>query len=225
MNKKILIAVVGVLVLAGMGGGVYFAIKGQKMKNTSALLTTGGENRDQILATYKDANLGFRFEYPNNLEVNPYEDDKVNYAHIELTSPGSEGNIIIWAKDTTYTDLSEWLQGEEEVAGGNVLDTTWGGKEAKKVRISKPSAKVVTATLYDDLLFLIEETPDKDGKLDTAYENILSSFKFYTVSEKGETIPAPDTSTEGGSSDESTDVGDEGVLEEDGGYVDEEVVE
>ena len=222
MNKKILIGVVALFILAGVGGGAYFAFKGQEVKNPSF---GGVENKnDQILTTYKDPNLGFVFEYPNNLTVNPHEEDKENYAYVELTAAGSDGSIVIWAKDTTYTDLSEWMQGEDEVAGGNAIDTTWGGKEAKKVRITKPAPKVVTATLYDDLLFLIEETPDKEGKLDTAYENILSSFKFYTVSSSGETIPASDITSSGGSEDESAMM-DDGFPEEEGGYVDEEVVE
>ena len=76
MNKKILIGVVALFILAGVGGGAYFAFKGQEVKNPSF---GGVENKnDQILTTYKDPNLGFVFEYPNNLTVNPHEEDKEN---------------------------------------------------------------------------------------------------------------------------------------------------
>lgn len=220
MNKKLLIGGGIFVLLVVIGGGIYFFTKGQSFLNPMGEKKGELTGTDQSLVSWKDP-MGFTFEYPSNISVNPHSEDNTNYAHVELTKSGSDGNIILWAKDTTYLTLEEWLKNDKEVASANAIDTTWGGNTAKKVRISSPAPKVITATLYDDLIFLLEENPDKDGTLDVAYEAILTNFKFYQVSETGETIPASmDAVSDEDTLDDTPDLsgGDEG-------YVDEEVVE
>ncbi|MBI4067135.1 hypothetical protein HY407_02030 [Candidatus Gottesmanbacteria bacterium] len=213
MNKKVVIGIIIVIVLAGLAAGGYFFIKGRSITSPIGQSPQSIQPMEEF-TTWKDP-MGFTFEYPKDFMIDNHEEDEENYAHVELTKSGLSGNIIIWAKDTTYTSLDGWLKGDKEISGGNSVDTTWGGKEAKKVRISAPAPKVVTATLYDDIIFLLEENPDGAGKLDAIYEAILENFKFYEVSATGETIPAKDEDTE-------AVVGDSGTDE---GYVDEEVVE
>ena len=43
---------------------------------------------------WEDA-AGFSFSYPEDISIDPHEEDEENYAHLELTLPGYEGRIVI----------------------------------------------------------------------------------------------------------------------------------
>ena len=87
----------GLIVLIITGGGLYL----WKARSTARLSTSGGQQAQIKLAQLVvwDDPAGFTFEYPQDLKVDKHDEDKENYAHVELTSPGRQGRVIVWAKD------------------------------------------------------------------------------------------------------------------------------
>lgn len=154
------------------------------------------------LTTWEDP-AGFSFSYPENIAIDPHEEDKENYAHLELTSPSdSEGKIIIWVRETDYTDIEDWV--EEASRDVQVLDTELDGEPAKKIAYSDPQ-KLVTAAIDIDALVLIEMTPDDQGYWQAVYDQVLKSFTFIPLEGEATTAPAPAESS-GGIIEESEEV-------------------
>lgn len=151
--------------------------------------------------TWKDP-MGFSFDYPDFMTVNPHNEDQDNYAHVELAATGSSGSIIVWAKDTNFQTLDGWLKGDKTVSGGTSLDTTWGGQPAKKVAISGENPRVETGVLYDGLLWVLDGVSGGDNKFDTAYNNILTNFKFYPLNQSATSGGDTSGGTDGGGDEE-----------------------
>ncbi len=179
MKKKVVIALI-VLVIAGLAGFSLY-------KSQNKLLNPLGNKGNALIvvpsepvSSWKDP-MGFTFDYPKNLSLNPHDEDKDNYAHVEITATGSAGSIVVWAKDSSYATLDDWVKKDKTVSSGNSIDTSWGDQKAKKVIITGDNPRVVTAVLYDDMLWLAEEFPDKGDRWDKAYNNVVSSFKFYPL--------------------------------------------
>ena len=187
MNKKSIMIVAGVLaVLLIIGGGVWFL----RSRRTSSLISPAGElgpEAEVKLATWEDQ-AGFSFSYPENIEIDPHEEDTENYAHLELTSD-HPGEIIIWCQDTTYADIEDWAE-EELEEEGQVFDTELGGEPAKKVAYLEPK-KMVTATIDVDALVLIEMLPDEEGYWQGVHDQILSSFVFIPLEGEEAVAPGP----------------------------------
>lgn len=214
INIKMVAIVLLVVVLAVAGGFVWYK---KVYKNMSSLKNpmVAQITSQQIKTKVWTDPMGFKFDYPYDMTVNPHNEDKDNYAHVELAATGSAGSIIVWAKDTNYSTLDDWVKGDKTVAGGSALDTTWGGQTAKKVAIAGDNPRVETGVLYDGLLWILDGIPDKDNKFTRAYDDILTNFKFYsiggtTVQNGGDNSSSPsvDNSSAGGDSG-----GDEEVVE------------
>lgn len=188
MNKKLLLPIGGlVMVVLLLGGGMVFL----KSKGSSSLLSpvgqeSLGEEEEVKLALWEDP-AGFSFSYPEDVKIDPHEEDTENYAHLELTSPNYEGKIFIWVQDTDYTDIEDWVE-KEATEGAQVFDTELGGEPAKKVAYSEPT-KLVTAAIDIDALVLVEMMPGKEGYWQEIYDQILSSFTFVPL--EGEEAAAP----------------------------------
>ena len=99
-----------------------------------------------------DDPAGFSFQYPKGLTVDKHDEDQENYAHVELTHTDHKGSVIIWAKDTTATTISQWLKNEKSLKDAASVDTTLGGNVAKKVMVKEPKKKQITATLDEDIV-------------------------------------------------------------------------
>jgi len=171
-----------------------------------SILSPLGETPTQKaqLPSWEDP-AGFKFSYPDGIKINPHEEDTVNYAHLELTSTGHSGGILIWMKDTNYKTLDEWVK--DEASDAQVFDSELGGKPAKKVAYVSPQ-KLVVATIDVDVLVLVEVSLDEEGYWQGVNDQILSSFEFIPL--EGEPTSAAPGSRQGGG----------GVIEEE-----EEIVE
>lgn len=203
MKKNWLIVGIAIgLIILTVGVVVVVRLKKQ------SILSPLGETPTQEaqLPSWEDP-AGFKFSYPDGIKINPHEEDTVNYAHLELTSTGHSGGILIWMKDTNYKDLEDWTKKDPSASSGQVFDSELGGKPAKKVAYVSPK-KLVVATIDVDVLVLVEVSLDEEGYWQGVSDQILSSFEFIPL--EGEPTSAAPGSGQGGG----------GVIEEE-----EEIVE
>jgi hypothetical protein len=169
--KKKLLILSGVVAVLLVGGLVVMRLKKVPSGIISPLVET--EKEELSLIVWEDP-AGFKFSYPSKITIDPHEEDKENYAHLELTSPSHPGKILIWMKDTNYKNPDDWAK--KEVGEGQVFDSELGGKPAKKVASINPK-KLTTATIDVDVLVLVEVFPE-DEWWNEVYNQILSSFEF-----------------------------------------------
>jgi hypothetical protein len=174
VNKKLvgLGLVILLLVLAGVIVFVSF-------KKTGPLVSPVTQEEEEVkLLTWEDQ-AGFSFLYPEDVEIDPHPEDKVNYAHLELTSPDYSGRIFIFVKETDFAQIDDWVEKEASL-GAQVLDTNLGGEPAKKVAYTDPEKMVVSA-IDVDALVLLELEPDSGGFWQGVFDQILSSWAFIPI--------------------------------------------
>lgn len=158
--KKPVVIVLGAVVLGAIGAGTYLLVNPSFSSSQSPVV---GSEVPAVTETpakrifWKDP-AGFTFSYPEGVVINKHDEDKVNYAHIEMTDPKHQGSLILWAKDLPpgVTDAATWVKKDAALAGSNTLDTTLGTIAAKKILITQPEKKIVIGTVADGLLFYIE---------------------------------------------------------------------
>lgn len=122
--KQILVVVILAILV---GGSATFLIKNQSQisQKTAEVTSVSPTPTPVILSTWTDE-AGFSFQYPEGITIDKHPDDTVNYANLTLTlSPANTINIIM--ADNTFKDLNAW------VGQNSVIDTSLGGKAAKKV--------------------------------------------------------------------------------------------
>src|SRR4030067_523186 len=143
MNKKILIALIVCTVLIA-SGGLYFGrlLKIGKTKLVDSQLPTAIPTPVE-LATWEDQSQ-FTFQYPKNLNLNSHPEDSENYAHLELTSQGSAGSIILWTKDTKYQTVDDYVKGLKIT---NYIGSQLGDLPAVKVLDESDSNKFSLLTI------------------------------------------------------------------------------
>jgi len=185
--------------------GVMMVVRLKKQSVVSPLGETPMQKAQ--LLTWEDP-AGFKFSYPNEIKINPHEEDTANYAHLELTSTNHSGGILIWMKDTNYKDLEDWTK-KEATGDAQIFDSELGGKPAKKVAYVSPK-KLVVATIDVDVLVLVEVSLDEEGYWQGVSDQILSSFEFIPLAGEEKAAPGAWEGTGGGG----------GVIEEE-----EEIVE
>lgn len=192
MEKKKRLLIIGIVIILVLTGGVIVV----KVKKSRSLLVGPivQETEAPKMTTWEDP-AGFSFSYPEEVKINPHEEDTENYAHLELTATGHSGKVVLLVKETDYSEIEDWA-GEEVEKGEQVFDTELGGEPAKKIAYSDPE-KLVTAAIDVDALVLIEMTPDEEGYWQGVYSQILDSFTFIPL--EGEEVAAPETT--GGSGD------------------------
>ena len=180
MNKKTLIIAAVILLSLIILGIVIFLIIGKKEK--TAVEPVFKTETEEIEEAPKETKTliwtdpaGFKFSYPKEIKIDPHQEDSQNYAHLELTSVGKDGKILIYLKETKYSNLADWVK--REASGSSVLDTQIGGKAAKKAAYLAPE-KLIAAAIDVDALLTIEMTPDKGGYWQQVYNGIVSSFEF-----------------------------------------------
>lgn len=208
-----LLIIIPLAILVFMGGLVIF----MKGKTEKKIVNPQIKQEEKIakeisLLLWKDP-LGFEFKYPKGLKLNPHEEDQDNYAHIELTSKDHEGGIIVWSKDLLYKDLTDYLENDEEASGASVMETTLDQVPAKKLLVkTKEGSKIITVTIYDELLFLIEVNLDKEKFWQKPYDRLVSTFSFGTVAGVVSN-PSEDTSGEAGNEEIQGEFEGEEIIE------------
>ncbi len=170
MKKPIVIVLVICILCVGIVGAILFWKQKQK-PIVSAPTQVKTLNVEETVLWEDQA--GFSFQYPKVLLFDKHDEDEENYAHIEFTSATHSGRLIVWAKDTTYSDVEGWAKNAVAV------DTKLGGLPAKKIIISTPSKKIIIGTISDQILFTVEAEPTEgDSFWTTVSDTIVSSFTF-----------------------------------------------
>ncbi len=177
MQKRFIIGGLAALVLIGLvTGGVLILSKKTALSQISQhVQETPTPSQAPKLLIWDDP-AGFTFSYPEGALVNKHDEDKDNYAHVEFTNKDHPGNLIVWAKDTTSTDVTAWVRTEKQFAGATTIDTTLGNQPAKKIVL--PPNKLIVGTIYDELLFTIDATLEDKSYWTQVADAITNSFVF-----------------------------------------------
>ncbi len=210
MKKRV--AIIGglilVILLAG-GSGWYL----WQQSRQAGLVSPQGSDKaptptpQEELLTWKDP-AGFTFQYPKAITVDKHDEDKINYAHVELTQKDHPGGIILWTKDlpAKVVDAASWVKSEKTFGGGNTLDTTFGGQPAKKVLLVTPKNMLYVGTAYDDLLFYMETNLEDKEYWSRVHDTLVGSFAFVPLKDEG--------SGAGGGNAQAVDTSDAGSYDE-----------
>lgn len=140
-----------------------------------------------------DDQSGFTIQYPKSLNLNPHDEDKENYAHLELTSATHSGNLIVWAKDTAATSLEDFVK-IKKLEGA--IDTTLGSETAKKV-LDPNTKQIVISTIKNGFLYQVEVNPQDQKYWNPVFNDISSSFQFKNEEKTGNSQVQPETAGEG----------------------------
>lgn len=203
MRRPIVIAIIFGVGAGVVGGGGYLWMKKSR---EAAPPTTQQEQTQAKLLEWKDP-AGFAFQYPEGVAINKHDEDKENYAHVEMTHPANPGRLIVWGKDTTAADVAAWVKTEKTFRDASIVDTTLGSKPAKKILLATPIKKVIVGAIFDELLWFIEVEPGEGEYWQKTLDTIAGSFKF---------TPLPGESSGGGgdtSIEEDVMVDEEEVIE------------
>lgn len=213
MKSKVVFIVLGILLIVGAVIGILVI---RKPNGEVVSPSQPGEGQEQVVEPTKavpemllwNDQAGFTFQYPKGLATNKHDEDNVNYAHIDLLPEGKIGGILILAPDSKYKTLDEWTKKDKELAGGNVLEVTLGGKPAKKV-LSADGETITIGVIDSGILFKIQATAYSNSTIKGIFDQVVSTFKFVN--------PTPAASSGKPAASSGTSEGD--VIEE------EEVVE
>lgn len=173
LNKKYLLIVFIVIALLGSLTGLIFFAK-KKSPAKIAYPSVSPTPQQEELAVWEDQSE-FSFQYPKSLTLDPHDEDKENYAHVELTSSSRPGNIIVWTKDTTSTSLENWVK-DNKVVGS--LDSALGENSAKKVLTNTGDQKLTLTTIRNGYLYQIEANLTDFDYWNKIFEIVSSTYKF-----------------------------------------------
>lgn len=163
--------------LAGAGGYLYFS------KNVAVSPEVAGPEVSPTaapsLVSWEDP-AGFSIQYPQGLTFNKHDEDKVNYAHVELTDSAHPGSLIIWVKDLPkgITDTASWGKKAATPSSALSFDTTLGGQPAQKILNSQPTKTATVGLVYDGVLWYVETVLADEAYWQPIHDAIIQSFVF-----------------------------------------------
>lgn len=179
--KKIWFVISAIIVGSLIGGLILWKWKAQSLVANNKVLIKATLTPAKMIVW--DDPAGFTFSYPEGLIIDKHDEDKQNYAHVELTNRAHPGKTIVWAKDTTSLDVAAWVNTEKQFKGANIVDTTLGGKPAKKIFLSSFPPKLIVGTIFDDIVWTIEAELDDSEYWTGVHNDIGSSFAFKPLEE------------------------------------------
>lgn len=194
-NSKVIIPIIIGVLVGGVGAGIFLWTKQSK---PSPIVSVAAPTPVPIeLAAWTDP-AGFTFDYPKDVSVNPHEEDKENYAHVELTHKDHPGRVIVWMKDLPAPDLVTWVKKEKVFIGASVLDTTLGGKPAKKILITDPAKKLVVGAIDNDVLVTVEGELTDEAYWSDIHQKVVGSLVFVSTGAKSSTQTTAPSEISGG---------------------------
>jgi len=205
MKRTIVLILLGGLVLGLGGAGVYLFLNQKQDASTDVVSEMPTPTPKAALLTWDDP-AGFTASYPEDVTVNKHDEDKENYAHVELTNAKHPGNLIIWVKDLpkNVTDTLTWGKMVSTPSSALSFDTTLGGKDAQKVLVSGLQKTVETGVVYDGVLWIVSATLTDEPYWQSVFDTVANSFTFKPVpgESEGSANTAPVAPADEGSYDE-----------------------
>ncbi len=199
-NPKVIIPIIVGILVGSIGVGIFLWSKQAKSEAPVVVATPTPTVAPVEMVTWTDQS-GFTFGYPKDITVNPHEEDTINYAHVELTHKDHPGTIIVWSKDLPAPDLAGWMKKDQRFVGGSILDTTLGGKPAKKILISDPVKTVIVGAIDTDVLVTVGGELTDSDYWSKVHQGIVDSFAFTSAGTKS-SAPAESSSDSGGGVEE-----------------------
>lgn len=202
VKRSVVFIILGGLLLGLIGAGTYLFMS----RNTSS----GSPTADAIptptsmptLVSWDDP-AGFTMQYPEGVIVNKHDEDKVNYAHVELTSATHPGGLIIWVKDLPkgVTDTVTWGKRASTPSAAISFDTTLGGQPAQKILVSGQTKTVTTGVVFDGVVWYVEATLADEAYWQSVYDVVIQSFAFKPIAPQaaansGGNAPSGDTTVD-----------------------------
>lgn len=191
------------MVIAGLGTGAFFLSKRAVTQepNVSVTVTPTAEPKQVSYLTWEDP-AGFTFQYHEGITINKHDENQNDYAQIEMTHADHPGKLTVWASDTKYADVTAWIKGEKTFAGANTIDTSLGNQPAKKIMVSTEPNRLVTGTIFDQILFSVDaELADREYWT-LVHNKIVDSFAFVPLEGEDVKVSQPAASTYEGTVDE-----------------------
>ncbi len=182
--KKLWFIPIGIVVVSAIVGGILIVRQNTDRSPTPPSDASVGtpavtpEPTPWPVTIWKD-DAGFSFDYPKELATNKHEEDNDSYAHVELTQKDHVGSVIVWVKDLPrgVTTVESWAK-QKIFEGATVLDTTLGGRAAKKILLTTPAKKMLVGTVEDGLLFYVDVTLTDNEYWTRVADIVTSSFAF-----------------------------------------------
>lgn len=192
MKKPIISILLGGLIVGLLGAGLYlYFSKSTPLPDIAQANPT--PTLIPKLLRWEDP-AGFSIEYPEGLELNKHDEDKVNYARLEFTSKAHSGGLVVWVKDLPkgINDTNAWGKRTATPSSAISFDTTLGDKPAQKILISRPQKMVTVGVVYDGVLWYIEANLDDEPYWQFVYDILVGSFAFAPLSTAVPGGAAPD---------------------------------
>jgi len=193
LNKKVVIICLGLLSIVIIGAVSYKIFLRPTIVSPigSEILPTPTVVEPLVL--WQDQSE-FSFRYPASLKLDPHDEDKENYAHIEITSASHSGNLIIWTKDTQASDNDDWIK-KEKIQGA--IDTVLASIPAKKFLSGGDPKILTTIVVRNGYLYQIEAKLSDSEYWNKVYETVTSSFEFTQIEKEASTKNTTNGSTFG----------------------------
>lgn len=173
-NKKVAITIFGLLFLVIIAAASYKVFLRPTVVSPISDSTLPTPTIVEPLTLWQDQSE-FSFKYPMSLQLNPHEEDKDNYAHVELSSATHSGNIVVWAQDTKSTDNDDWIKAEK-IQGA--IDTTLASLPAKKFLSGDNPKILTTVVIRNGYLYKIETKLEEADFWNKVYDTVSSAFTF-----------------------------------------------
>ena len=182
MSKKNWLILSLALAIVFIGGGAFLFFN--PLEKDSSLLNPLSQSEEVKLKTWEDP-AGFKFSYPEGIEIDNHEEDEENYAYLELTDKNHPGKILVWMKDKVEKNLDDWIESNLPT-GGQIFDSELAGQPAKKVTFASPK-KMVTAAFDEEVIILVEVFPENEWWLEV-YQQVLSSFELIPLAGEDKSV-------------------------------------
>jgi hypothetical protein len=183
MTKNYIVLIVLLVIVAG----ILFFWLGAKPSTlpTKAPATTGPTPTVKYLTWTDEA--GFVFEYPEGVSINNHPEDNLNYANLSLTAPNQSGTIAILMQDDIYKSLGTWITKSSAFKDANILDTSLGDKDAKKILTA--NGQTIIGVIDSGVLVTLQKEGTLSPLLESTWSKITDSWAFvYPTPTTGKTV-------------------------------------
>lgn len=205
MNRRNIIISITAFVVFIAVLGIYLVIRQNKVVSP----VTSPENispTSVTLATWIDQ-AEFSFKYPQDVSLDPHDEDTENYAHIELSKSSYPGSVTVWVKDTQSATIEDWAAKSKIT---NALDSSLDTEPAKKVLADDEVKRITLSAIHNGYLYQIE-VDSSDEYWKNIYDQVVASFVFTGNEENVGQTQGDTTNETAGDNDISYD--EEEVLE------------